>query len=181
MVDGHFERLICTWAAFIATIPAANGQPPDIWLQMSTTMPHVFTKTLPVSSQLPDYAAVDCQWLGCSSSYCMGREGSAQKNTVGHPGLWYIVCWLVPRLPACWETCQDCTIPWGKHCHMSTSDIFCEGAETPACKWHHPWKISVCINLSEKDLFQKETQRLSQEGWGSLCKGELTPESPVEV
>ena len=45
--------------------------------------------------------------LGCSTCYCMGRNDSVQKNTMGHPGLWYIICCLVPRGPACWVTCYS--------------------------------------------------------------------------
>ena len=52
MVDGHFERLICTCGAHAATVPAASGWPPDVQLQMVIVMPHTFAKILPVIGQL---------------------------------------------------------------------------------------------------------------------------------
>ena len=80
----------------------------------------------------------------------MGRK-DCPENTMGHPGLWYVVLLAGPQ---------------GTHMpsDLSRWDHSVKEAETPVPKGHPLWRNSVGIELSEKDVFKEGTKRPSQVG-----------------
>ena len=95
----------------------------------------------------------DIDWV-VAPCYHMGRKDSAQKNTMGHWRLWYIICCQVPRGPA-WRRTPSMKDQW-VHWLVCKGLVLRRNPERPSlvAKWAYEWETwprIPCGSLGKTD------------------------------